>query len=121
MIADLELEELRLDVEEDADGVRIRWRGVSDMRNPAKQLRPFLTGVLEALDGREVTLDFRECRYMNSASLAPIIRFMKELDDRGARGVLRFDESWEWQRLTARSLGAFARRLSGVQVRTGGT
>lgn len=120
MPADLVHEGLRLHVTEDADEVRVHWVGESDMRNPSKWLQPFLMSLAESLEGREVTLDFRDCRYMNSASLAPIIRFMKELDDRDARGVLHFDETWEWQRLTARSLRAFARRLTGLTVRTNG-
>lgn len=120
MISDLELDDLKLHVLEDSEHVRVNWRGVSDMRNPSKWLHPFLNRLLEDLGGREVTLDFRECRYMNSASLAPIIRFMKELDDRGGRGVLHFDPSWEWQRMTARSLSAFARRLTGVEVQIAG-
>jgi hypothetical protein len=54
----------------------VRWLGVSDAREPAVHLTPFLSSILDELANRSVTVDFREFEYMNSATVSPLINFV---------------------------------------------
>ena len=58
----------------------VAWRGVSDSRTPALFLRPVLRDLSEKMKGAEVTVDFTKLEYMNSATVSPLINFVKTLD-----------------------------------------
>ena len=109
---------LRIEVEEHPGRAVVRWLGVSDTREPGERLTPFLATLVEQFAGKQVTVDFRQLGYMNSATVSPIIAFVKALDARGIHSTLLFDASLDWQRLNARSLDAISRMLSHVEVRT---
>ncbi len=94
----------------------VRWLGVSDARDPSIQLSPFFSGLLDQLRDRAVTVDFRRFEYMNSATVSPIISFVKGLDARGAKTTLLFDATVPWQKVNAQCMRAIARTLSNVQV-----
>lgn len=94
----------------------MRWLGVSDAREPAAHLTPFLSSLLDDLANRSVTVDFRDFEYMNSATVSPRINFVKSLDARGARIVLLFDNGVPWQKVNAQCMRAIARTLANVQV-----
>ena len=58
----------------------VAWRGVSDSRTPGVFLRPVLRELSEKMKGAEVTVDFTKLEYMNSATVSPLINFVKTLD-----------------------------------------
>lgn len=109
---------LRIEVEDHPGRAVVRWLGVSDTREPGERLTPFLESLIDQFEGKQVTIDFRQLGYMNSATVSPIIAFVKALDARGIRSTLLFDAALDWQRLNARSLDAISRLLSHVEVRT---
>src|SRR2546425_588663 len=75
----------------------VAWRGVSDSRTPGLFLRPLLRDLTEKMKGAEVTVDFSKLEYMNSATVSPLINFVKSLDGTCKRIVVLFSET-DWQR-----------------------
>jgi hypothetical protein len=107
---------LSIVVDQQTSTATVRWLGVSDSRDPAIHLLPYLTSLLDSLAGKDVFVDFREFEYMNSATVSPLINFVKNLDAKGARTTLAFDAKVPWQKVNAQCMRAIARTLSNVKV-----
>jgi hypothetical protein len=107
---------LTIDVTHTGGAVRIVWRGESDIREPSEALVPFLLRLADGLKARRVTIDFRKFAYMNSATVSPIIQFVRRLDTNGAETVILYDRVVDWQRVNFNCMKTIARTLSHVQV-----
>ena len=93
----------------------VTWRGISDSRTPALFLRPVLRELSEQLKGAEVTVDFSKLEYMNSATVSPLINFVKTLDGSCTRTMVLFSET-DWQRTHLQCMRAIATTLRNTQV-----
>ena len=108
--------ELTLAVSESEGTVTIAWLGVSDAREPGRELNPYLAALAPKLAGKKVDVDFRNLEYMNSGTVSPIIQFARALDQLGIATRLVFDAKVGWQRVNFVSLKAIARTLSHIIV-----
>jgi hypothetical protein len=106
---------LIITVAKSARSVSITWSGVSDSRNPATFLNPFIRKLVQEVRGFAVTIDFTALEYMNSATVSPIIHFIKALDADGTQVLVLFTEN-DWQRVHLRCLRSIARTLTHVRV-----
>ena len=93
----------------------VAWCGVSDSRTPGLFLRPVLRDLLEKMKGAEVTVDFTRLEYMNSATVSPLINFVKTLDVSCKRTIVLFSAS-DWQRTHLQCMRAIATTLRNTQV-----
>ena len=93
----------------------VNWAGVSDSRTPGAFLRPVLSDLSEKMKGAEVTVDFTKLEYMNSATVAPVINFVKSLDGTCKRILVLFSET-DWQRTHLQCMRAIATTLRNVMV-----
>ena len=93
----------------------VTWCGISDSRTPGLFLRPILRELSEKLKGVEVTVDFSKLEYMNSATVSPLINFVKTLDGSCTRTVVLFAET-DWQRTHLQCMRAIATTLRNTQV-----
>src|SRR5262245_10632554 len=93
----------------------VTWTGVSDSQAPGIFLRPVLKDVLDKMKGAEVTVDFTKLEYMNSATVAPLIQFVKALDVGCTRILVLFSDS-DWQRTHLQCMRAIAMTLKRVTV-----
>jgi hypothetical protein len=93
----------------------VSWCGVSDSRTPGIFLRPVLRDLSEKMKGAEVTVDFTKLEYMNSATVSPLINFVKTLDGECKRIVVLFAQT-EWQRTHLQCMRAIATTLRNVMV-----
>jgi hypothetical protein len=93
----------------------VSWVGVSDSRTPGAFLRPVLAELTEKMKGAEVTVDFSKLEYMNSATVSPLMNFVKSLDDGCTRTVVLFSEV-DWQRTHLQCMRAVASTLRNVTV-----
>jgi hypothetical protein len=98
-------------------GVTIRWTGISDARQPELVLGPFMKRLARDFKGEVVTIDFSGFEYMNSATVSPIIQFIKLLDAGDTPTVLLYDTNVAWQRVNFMCMKAIARTLKHVEVR----
>jgi len=93
----------------------VTWRGISDSRTPGLFLRPVLRELSEQLKGAEVTVDFSKLEYMNSATVSPLINFVKTLDGSCTRTTVLFSAT-DWQRTHLQCMRAIATTLRNTQV-----
>ena len=94
---------------------RVAWSGVSDSRTPGIFLRPVLRDLSEKMKGAEVTVDFTKLEYMNSATVSPLINFVKTLDGSCTRILVLFAGT-DWQRTHLQCMRAIATTLRHVMV-----
>jgi hypothetical protein len=93
----------------------VAWTGVSDSQSPGLFLRPVLKDILDKMKGAEVTVDFTRLEYMNSATVSPMIQFVKALDVASSRTLVLFSDS-DWQRTHLQCMRAIATTLKRVTV-----
>ncbi len=95
----------------------VAWRGVSDSRTPGAFLSPVLKDITEKLKGAEVTVDLSKLEYMNSATVSPLVNFVKTLDGICKRILLLYSEA-DWQRTHLQCMRAIATTLHNVMVQS---
>jgi hypothetical protein len=106
---------LVLTVEQSGDAATIFWSGVSDDRFPGEFINPLIEQWAEELKETEVAVDLRQLEYMNSATVSPLLKLVKRLDESGnAVRVLFLDI--DWQRTHFNCMSAVARALKNVRV-----
>jgi hypothetical protein len=101
----------------DEPSVHIKWEGVSDSRDPGTKLGQFLQEITPSLKERDVTIDFRSLEYVNSATVSPIVQFVKDLDGKTKSVTLLFNTSIFWQRTQYRCMRVIASALQRVEVK----
>jgi anti-anti-sigma factor len=105
-------------VTQDDACVTVRCEGTSDARNPDVFLKPILQKLVESARDKRVTVDLSSLRYMNSASVTPLINLMKELNANDVPSVFLWDSKVSWQRANFLCMKTLARALPRVAVET---
>lgn len=113
---ELRVAELRIRIERADDRVTIRWEGVSEARDPGTELVPYLDKLVEGLHGAHVWIDFCAMEYMNSATIAPILRFIRALDKECPQVTVIYDRTKTFQRTTFSAIKALGIVLSKLEV-----
>ncbi len=113
---DLEAGELTIKVEEGPKTL-IEWIGISNERDPAKALNPYVDYLLASITNEEVIVDFQKLEYMNSSTVSPIVRLIKLLDKKGIQTLVRYNKSLKWQQTNFRAFDAIARMLKHTVVK----
>ena len=67
------------------------------------------------MKGAEVTVDFTKLEYMNSATVSPLINFVKTLDGTCTRILVVFAQT-DWQRTHLQCMRAIATTLRHTMV-----
>lgn len=109
-------EELSIQVRCEGDSATVVWSGMSEIQSPELSVGPFLKTLAPRLQGKKVTMDFRELEYINSATLQPILSLIKELDDNQIDTVIKYDKAMESQRITFRCIIAITQPLTHISV-----
>ncbi|MFO0579327.1 MAG: hypothetical protein U1A78_35445 [Polyangia bacterium] len=109
-------EDLSIQVSYDGDSATVEWSGMSEIQSPELSVGPFLKGLAPRLQGKKVTMDFRQLEYINSATLQPILSLIKELDDNKIDTVIKYDKAMESQRITFRCIIAITQPLTHITV-----
>ncbi len=93
----------------------VLWRGVSDARNPEAFLNETIRQIAEYVRGADVTVDFTELEYMNSATVVPLVGLIKTLDA-GSTPILALFSEVDWQRTHLNCMTIMGRSLKNVRV-----
>ncbi len=83
-IEPLELERVKLSVDDENDGVRVVLSGMIDMRDPSVEILPYLLRLHEEVmknDIKYITADFSDLTFMNSSGIKSIISWIMKLND----------------------------------------
>jgi hypothetical protein len=107
---------LSITVSRSGQNVTMRWSGLCDARDPELLFGAYMRRLARDLQGSSVTIDFRDFEYMNSATVSPILQFIKALDAADTPTKLVYDTRVSWQRVNFQCMKAIARTLRHVQV-----
>jgi hypothetical protein len=110
-----EREGLSIEVIRGPTSTAVAWRGISDSRTPANFLSPIIQELTELLKGQKVTVDFTSLEYINSATVAPLIRLVRALDV-VCEDVHVLFSGIDWQKTHFRCMSAIGRTLKHVRV-----
>jgi hypothetical protein len=113
---DYQRDHLQIAVDESAEVVVVAWRGESDARNPREMLAPYLIALARQLAARTVRVTFAELAYMNSATVLPIMDFLKDLSQHAAKVTVEYRQDLQWQVTSFRALRIVARGWGNVSV-----
>jgi hypothetical protein len=94
----------------------IEWLGISNARDPGLTLIPYLDQVTKELDCEEVFVDFSKLEYINSSTVPPIIRLIKELDKKAIKTHVIYNKSLKWQQESFKALATLSKILKHVNV-----
>ncbi len=111
----IQLDTLTISVVRSAPHATIMWKGTSDSRNPGAVLNPALEQLVQAVANYDITVDFTELEYMNSATVAPLMELIRKLDT-NCKSVLVVFLDAGWQCTHSRCMSAIARTLKNVSV-----
>lgn len=111
-----EHENLKIRVEDHRGMSFVIWTGESDSRDPAGAVGPFLDALAKRLRGRRVEVNFDQLEYMNSATVTPIMQFVKDLSALAEKVVVKYDETLQWQATSFRAMRVVAKRWDNVEV-----
>jgi len=106
--------EIILDKKENS--ATISWRGKSDDRNPSVSLDPYFDSIIGELKGLELSVDFLKLEYMNSSTVPPIIKFLKDLNANEINSVFIYDASSKWQAASFKAFETFSKMLPHISV-----
>jgi hypothetical protein len=113
---DYRQDNLQIKVAESADLVVVAWRGESDARNPRETLGPYLTELASRFASRTVRVTFADLAYMNSATVLPIMDFLKELSQQATKVTVEYRQDLQWQVTSFRALRIVARSWGNISV-----
>jgi anti-anti-sigma regulatory factor len=109
-------DDLHITVVTSHDDVVVTWRGESDARNPRESLGPYLSEVARKLGSRTVRVTFAELTFMNSATVLPIMDFLKDLSKSATKVTVEYRQDLQWQVTSFRALRIVARTWGNVSV-----
>jgi hypothetical protein len=90
--------------------IRLTWKGQSRPRNATASLLSYFRSVLEAaasLGRLAVEMHFEEMEYLNSVTVAALIKVIEEARRRQVPLVFVYDRQVKWQELNFRALRLF--------------
>jgi len=97
----------------------ISWSGESDARTPGEFLNPIVSKLAKDLSGLDVSIDFSQLTYMNSATVAPLITCIKALDATASSVLVVFSDM-DWQRTHVQCVRTISRQLKKVRIEVRG-
>ena len=114
----LEYEGLRIEAVTEKKTLRLTWEGDIHASNPSEALSPYLEECIEFAkeNGLEIVSDFRGLKYMNSASIPPLIQLLRDLADEEIPGTFIYDKSRKVQTASFKALDVIARRSDYTKV-----
>jgi hypothetical protein len=106
---------LVIDVTRSKDEVKIAWTGESDSRSPGEFLNPLFARLVAESAGLAITIDFSGLKYMNSATVAPLLVSLKTFDAK-AKSLLAVFSDMDWQRTHVQCIRTISRSLKKLRI-----
>jgi hypothetical protein len=94
----------------------ITWIGKSESRDPSAVINPYFTEIISALKGKELIVRFEQLKYMNSSSVPPIIKLIKNLEDAGIKATITYDKNSKWQAASFKALETIVLSMPHISV-----
>ncbi|MBK8395153.1 MAG: hypothetical protein IPL26_07890 [Leptospiraceae bacterium] len=109
---------LIIEIEELQNLIKITWLGECTSKNPSEFLNPILNEQYKLClqKNKQMVLNFKQTKYMNSAGIIPIIRILKIIRDERGSVQVRFNISEKWQTVLIGELKIFETEDNRVQI-----
>lgn len=108
--------ELTIKIENANNEVIMNWIGKSRDRTPGQILMPYFEEIVKELEGKKIKMDFRNLDTMNSSTVPPIVRFVKNLEDNGIETEILYDKTIEWQKASFKALETVTGRFKNISI-----
>src|SRR4051812_44424923 len=92
------LDSLSIQVSRSKRAATVTWEGVGDSRSPGESLTRVTQQLCSTLKGCEVVVDYSGLEFVNSATIAPLIQFVRSLSTNECEVLVLFDGESDWQR-----------------------
>ena len=112
----VEWDELTLLVEAGPLATTVRWQGISEVQDPETSVGQFLRGLIPKLSGHKLVMDFLALEYMNSATVQPLLRMLRALNDNQIPTEIVYDSDVDWQRVSFRLIKTVSSTLPHIRV-----
>ena len=114
----MEFKDLKLELTEEEELVRLSWFGASTDKNPAVFLTDILKETFGAADSgkKNLILDFRKLDYMNSSTIAPLAKILADPDKNIPSIVIYYDKNSRWQDISFSALRMFSDKDSRIEI-----
>lgn len=111
--------DLRIGVKREDGEIRVVWEGRSTARDPVTFIGPILTSALveSTNSGTPLVLDFRGLVYMNSSTITPVIRLLREAGQGTGRVLVLYQRGIRWQELNFSALTIFETDDKRIEIR----
>lgn len=110
------VDNLTIDVQQEGTRQVVIWTGESNATRPELNLDPVLAKLMTQLQGALVELRFGKLTYLNSASVTPIMAFLRELSAVAKHVRVSYRSDLQWQNTSFRAMRVVARKWSNVEV-----
>lgn len=94
----------------------ITWIGKSESRDPSAIINPYFADLISTLKGKELIVRFEQLKYMNSSSVPPIIKLIKNLEEAAITATITYDKSSKWQAASFKALETIVLSMSHISV-----
>ncbi len=111
--------ELTLEIRRLEREVRVVWTGRSTAREPMTFIGPIIAAAMQESTEAQLllVLDLRALTYMNSSTLTPVIRLLREANRGQQRVLVIYQSTARWQELSFSALTAFTTKDGRVEIR----
>ena len=110
---------LNIEIKERQADILVSFTGESKSKSPGDFLNPILQDILKLakVGEKSIILDFNALKYMNSSTVAPLIKYWSTVKETGARLVVEYDGSIKWQKTNFSALAVFATESDKFELR----
>ncbi|MDH4262952.1 MAG: SiaC family regulatory phosphoprotein [Spirochaetia bacterium] len=110
---------LRLEVNEDGENIKLNFLGKSNARSPSDFLNPVLQEICDKAfaEKKKIVLDFCNLEYMNSSTVAPIIKLWAQLKSQEISLTVEYNNEILWQRANFSAFSIFEKESSLFNLR----
>ncbi|MBF0120152.1 MAG: hypothetical protein HQK79_15060 [Desulfobacterales bacterium] len=108
---------LKINLKQNGNKVTMTWEGESDSRNPMIILTPYFDNLLPELNEKELIIDYTQLKYMNSSTVAPIIQFVKKIDNFQINTIILYDGNSKWQTASFKALQTLSAKMKYITVK----
>ncbi|MCB1172055.1 MAG: hypothetical protein KDK39_00745 [Leptospiraceae bacterium] len=114
----LKVADLTIETRESDSQLMLVWEGEIHMQNPREHLEPYLASVLDYIQSHGLTLecDFRAINYMNSASIPPIVQFLRSLATQKIQSTFFYDSNRKVHAASFRALDVIASKSEYTKI-----
>lgn len=113
----LEYEDLKIDVTEVDNVVKVSWIGKCRTLNPEHILDTYLAQLTQFVKGKKLIVTFDKLDSMNSSTVPPLLTFIKTLEENCIESQFLYNDQEDWQRASFKPLSVIAGRYEYVKIK----